>query len=218
MTFVVLLAFIHTLPTLSLLSLHPILLWHQGPPTSKAQRTEFASCVRHTTELDKQTDCSWQKGVQEKLQFSLFLYRNSFTKLTEIRSLIMHNKPPSLGQPIGQWQTKQREFLPHAPHFTPWKYTEAEGMWQLFLWAELRKQQKLDLPCLIQKETVWVFWPHESMLPSHCWTAAFSMLRMQDGANAEMDAACTAHLISCPQSHQELSLLQQGGQIWHSPG
>lgn len=76
---------------------------------------------------------------------------------------------------------------------------------------------KLDLACLIQKEPVWVFWPHESMLLSHCWTAAGSTLWMQDGVSAEMDAACTAHLISCPQTHWELSLLQQGGQIWYSP-
>lgn len=38
------------MPTLSAVSLHPIQLWHEGPPTSKAQRTEFASCMCHTNE------------------------------------------------------------------------------------------------------------------------------------------------------------------------
>lgn len=77
-----------------------------------------------------------RKGCKKKIPFLLFLYRNSSTNLTETCSLIMHNEPP-LPRAANCTVTNRAEFLPHAPHFTPWKYTKMEGIWQPFLWAEL---------------------------------------------------------------------------------
>lgn len=120
MTSVVLPAFIHTLPTLCLLSFHPILLWHQGPPTSKAQRTEFASCVCHTSELDKQTDgdCSWQKGVKEKHQFLLFCTETASQNSQKSAPLSCTTNLPPWGSQLDSDKQSRGSFCTRSPLHT----------------------------------------------------------------------------------------------------
>lgn len=174
------------------------------PPRKCSELNALGMC--HEREMDKQTYGyrSWQEGVQGKLSFLVFLYRNSSTNLTETRSLTMHNKPPSEGS---EWHSGERSRGSFC-HTLPTSHLENTLKWKAY--GSRSCGQSCREPKKTAKAASSISYPErDSVSFLAARIRVVKPLREQPlhppcGLETQMEAACAACLMSCPRTRREL--------------